>query len=257
MRINPLREKLRRGETVIGTMMREFTSPAVCGLIGNAGFDFVLVDGEHSPYCYETIDALAAAGPANMACLARVADVSYPLIARMLDTGVDGVMVPRVETKESVEEVIAAAKYPPLGRRGWGLRRVHLGDGPCSVADSITHFNEHTVIIIQVESRRALENLEEMMGVPGVDIALVGPMDLSISLGCPGDMQHPELEKALQQVIDICRKKGVAPGGFFPTLESCRKWRDRGMRCLLCSSDGAIFYQGAAELAASLKREAR
>jgi len=256
MRINPVREKLRRGETIFGTMVREFASPEVCEILARAGFDFLLIDGEHAPYCYETIARLAAVvRMTGAACLARVSDAAYTLIARMLDVGVEGVMVPRVETKATVEEVVAAVKYPPLGRRGWGLGRIHLGDLPCSVAESIAHFNENTVVIIQIESQLALENLEGMVGVPGVDVALVGPADLSISLGCPGEFESPRMEKALEHVVEVCDRKGMACGVHFPNLELWKKWRARGMGFVLCSNDGAIFAEAAKGFASRLRSE--
>jgi len=256
MKVNQVKEKLRRGEAVFGTMLRELTSPEVCEILAQAGLDFLILDAEHSVYSYETIQSMAASSKqSGIACFARVADAAYHLIARILDAGVEGVMVPRVETKQTVEEVIAAAKYPPSGRRGWGLRRIHLGGAPASIAESIAHFNENTLVIIQVESRRALDNLEEMLGVPGVDVALVGPADLSISLGCPGQFESPQMEEALQHVIAVCKKKGVASSVHFPSAQLWRKWFARGMRFVLCSNEWAIFSNGAREFTAGLKSE--
>lgn len=256
MRVNLVKEKLRRGESVFGTMIREFSSPEMVEILGQVGLDFVMIDGEHAGYSYETVERLmAVCKRSQMACFARVADATYTLIARMLDAGVEGVMVPRVETKATVEEVVAAAKYPPLGRRGWGLRRIHFGEQPASVADSVAHFNENTLVIIQVESRTALENLDEMLSVPGVDVALVGPADLSISLGCPGAFQCDEMEAALQHVVDTCAKRGVTSAVHFPSVELWQKWHARGMKFVLCSNDGALFSQAAKEFACRLRSE--
>ena len=257
MKINPLRAKLQKGETIYGTMLRDFTtSPEICEFLSRAGFDYVIVDGEHSPCGYETINQLVLASrPAGVAFLARVSDATYTLVARMLDTGVEGIMAPRVEDKKTVEEVVAAAKYPPIGRRGFGLRDFHLGDKPVAIPEAIAHFNENTVVIIQIESQKALDNLDEMLSVPGVDVALVGPTDLSISLGCPGESEHPRMEEALQHVVAVCQRKGVAPGVHFPVFELSKKWHAKGMRFVMCSSDGALFNQAAKELARKLRSE--
>lgn len=256
MKVNQVKEKLGRGETVFGTMLREFAAPEMCDILAKVGLDFVMLDGEHSTYSYETVQQLAAVAQANgIACFARVADAEYNLIARMLDAGVEGVMAPRVEDKATVEEVVAAVKYPPLGRRGWGLRRIHLGDAPVPIAESVAHFNANTLVIIQVESRRALDNLEEMVSVPGVDVALVGPADLSISLGCPGAFQGPEMEVALERVVEVCRRHGVTSAVHFPTVELWKKWHRRGMRFVLCSNDGALFTRAAREFIGQLRKE--
>ena len=256
MRVNNTKAKLGRGESVFGTMVREFTAAEICEPLGGSGLDFLILDCEHSVYSYETVQEMVkVTNRAGADCFARVADAGYDLVARMLDAGAEGVMVPRVETKETVEEVVAAAKYPPEGRRGWGLRRVHLGEGPVPHKESIAHFNENTLVIVQVESQTALDNLEDMLSVPGVDVALVGPADLSISLGCPGEMEHPKMEAALERVVEVCEKKKVAASVHFPRVELWRKWYARGMRFVMCSNDGAIVYKAAEEFATGLKRE--
>jgi 2-dehydro-3-deoxyglucarate aldolase/4-hydroxy-2-oxoheptanedioate aldolase len=254
MKANPVRDKLRRKEAIFGTMIQDLSSPEVAAILGGSGLDFLMVDHEHSPMSYETVMRLAiAVRPTGVGFLARLSDASYTLVARMLDAGAEGVMVPRVEDRSTVEEVVAAAKYPPLGRRGFGLRGLHLGPGPVSIAEGIEHFNEHTVVIVQVETQRALDNLDEMLSVPGVDVAVVGPCDLSISLGCPGEFRHPRMEEALEHVAAVCRKKGVSSGAHFPSVELWTRWYAQGMRFVLCSTASAILRQAAADFARDLR----
>jgi 2-keto-3-deoxy-L-rhamnonate aldolase RhmA len=163
------------------------------------------------------------------------------------------VMVPRVETRETVEAIVDAVKYPPLGHRGYGLRPIHTDRKPVAMPDAIAHMNDNTLIIIQIESAAAVEAIDDIVSVPGVDVALIGPADLSTSLGVPGDFEHPKMVAAIQAMVDGCERHGVAAGAHLPSVEAWKPWVARGMRCLLCSTDERLLQQAGEQTVRDLR----
>lgn len=255
LRLNRAKQALREGRAAIGTMLTQFRSSAAPVLLAKAGMDFVIIDNEHSAFSLETNQDIARnAKPYGLAVIVRVTEPEYHLIARTLDSGADGVMVPRVEKRETVEAIVESVKYPPVGRRGYGLGPIHTEYDPVAVSDAIAHFNENTLIIIQIESVTAVESAEELVSVPGVDVALVGPVDLSISLGIPGQLDDPRMNQACQRVLEVSRKHGVHLGVHLPDLESVAYWRDQGARLLTYSTEEKMLFSAAAEAVARLKR---
>ena len=244
VKLNTVKQSLAGGGHAIGTMIAQFSAPEVGRIIASAGFEFVVIDNEHGAFSLESnLQIIMAARPTGLVSLVRVPDAEYHLIARTLDAGAEGVMVPRVETREAVEQIVAAVKYPPLGQRGYGLRAIHTDRQPVKVGEAAAHMNDNTLIIIQIESRVAGEAIEDLVSVPGVDVALIGPADLSISLGVPGEMEHPAMVEAMQRVVEACNEHGVAAGAHLPTVEAWKPWVERGMRCLLCSTDERLLQE--------------
>jgi 2-keto-3-deoxy-L-rhamnonate aldolase RhmA len=242
---NPVKHSLAAGGHAIGTMIAQFAEPEIGRILAAAGFEFVVIDNEHGAFTLESnLQITIAARPTGLVTVVRVPDAEYHLIARTLDSGAEGVMVPRVETREAVERIVAAVKYPPLGRRGYGLR---------AMPDAIAHVNDNTLIIIQIETLAAVEAIDDLASVPGVDVALIGPADLSISLGVPGQFEHPKMVDAIQRVIDGCKRHGVAAGAHLPTVEAWKPWVKRGMRCLLCSTDENLLESAGAQTVRELR----
>ena len=254
MKPNPVKHALAAGGHAVGTMIAQFSAPEVGRILAGAGFEFVVIDNEHGAFSLESnLQIIMAARPTGLVSLVRVPDAAYHLIARTLDSGAEGVMVPRVESRDTVEQIVAAVKYPPVGRRGYGLRAIHTDRRPVPMPDAIAHVNDNTLIIIQIESVAAIEALDDMLSVPGVDVALIGPADLSVSLGIPGRFDHPDMVSAIQRVIDACARHGVAAGAHLPDVEAWKPWVERGMRCLLCSTDENLLQSAAEQTVADLR----
>ena len=253
MKANKSKQILKDGGTAIGTMVTDFRSPEVAAILASVGFDFFIIDNEHGAYDLETDhEIIRHARKVGIDCYVRVPDAQYHLIARTLDIGAEGVMVPRVEERGTVEEIVAAVKYPPLGRRGYGVRTIITERQPVSMPEAIEFLNANTMAIIQIETARAVENVADLVSVPGVEVALIGPADLSVSLGVPGEFEHPKMVEAIQRVIDACGKAGVAAGAHLGSVEQLRFWHERGMRCLMCSTESAFMHSAARDCASAL-----
>lgn len=207
---NILKEKLAQGKQPLGTFVGT-ASPAVVECLGCAGLDFVILDNEHSPVEAETTAAMVrAAELRNVTPLARVREISRPAILKLLDVGVQGLIVPDVRSAEDVRRVVDYAKYAPVGRRGFcPSRKDGWGTDPqCGVLDTMAHFNQETLVIPQCETAEALSDIETIAAMDGVDGIFIGPFDLSISMGMPGDFENPQFRAALARILSACRAAG-------------------------------------------------
>lgn len=258
MKANCIKHALKGGERVVGTMISEMRNGEVAYILAAAGMDFLMIDTEHSSVGMESIqNMIRFARAAGLVPLARVTDNQYPLIASILDMGAMGIMVPRVNSPDEARYVVQCAKYPPQGRRGFGARGVVTDYERVSVLDVLAWVNEHTLVIVQVETAEALSHLAETTSVPGIDIALIGPNDLSISLGVPGDFEHPRFVKAVERAFEICLKNGISPAVHASDLEAVKRYRDMGMRFLMYASEARMLLDAAIEAVHQLVGEAR
>lgn len=207
---NILKEKLAQGKQPLGTFVGT-ASPAVVECLGCTGLDFVILDNEHSPVEAETTAAMVrAAELRNVTPLARVREISRPAILKLLDVGVQGLIIPDVRGTEDVRRVVDYAKYAPVGRRGFcPSRKDGWGTDPqCGVLDTMAHFNQETLVIPQCETAEALSDIETIAAMDGVDGIFIGPFDLSISMGMPGDFENPQFRAALARILSACRAAG-------------------------------------------------
>lgn len=188
-------------------------SPVIAELMSLCGFDFLTIDVEHSPVDIEKTFLMLQAiksGNSNCKALVRVSGNSYSEIKRYMDAGADGIICPLVNTKKDAQDLVDAVKYYPLGKRGVGYSRSN-GYG-LDILDSIKTDNDKTFVCVQIEHIDAIENLEEILSVEGVDAAIIGPYDLSASMGLAGDLEHPKMEEAIKYNLSVCKKTGVTPG---------------------------------------------
>lgn len=207
---NILKEKLARGEKPLGTFVGT-GSAAVVECLGCAGLDFVILDNEHSPIEAETTARLVcAAERRNITPLARVREISRPAILKLLDVGVQGIIIPDVHSAAEVKRVVDYAKYAPVGQRGfcpsrkdgWGT------DMPAGVLETMAHFNGETLVIPQCETAEALADIENIAAMDGVDGIFIGLFDLSISMGLPGAFEEQRFKAALTRIQQACRQAG-------------------------------------------------
>lgn len=250
---NLVKQALKEGKCQLGTGFGQLRSPEIPKLLAAAGFRWAFLDTEHGGFDLETVqDICRVADLVGLCPLVRVADLQYSLVARALDCGAQGVIFPRVESPELLEIAVKWAKFPPEGVRGYGLTPVQTGYEKASFAEVIRHMNDNTMVVLQIETRRAVEMREELLSVPGIDAVMVGPADLSISLGVPGDFQNPKVVEAMEAIRDTCLRRGIAPGTQTRTVQLASFWKQRGMLFLGCSNETGMLYERALELAAQL-----
>lgn len=254
MAINHVKRALKEGKVQFGTNFGQFRSQDVLRIFAQAGFHWAFVDCEHGGFDLETVQDLCRIAPAyNFSPILRVADLQYSLVARSLDVGAQGIIFPRVESPELLERAVSWCKFPPVGIRGFGLNAFHFNHEPLSMPEMIDHLNEETLVVLQIETKKALDAREELLSVPGIDAVMIGPADLSISLGCPGEFQSPLVVDAMEAIRESCNRRGIAPGTQTRTLKMARFWKERGMRFLGCSSDTGMLYDRARELITALE----
>ncbi len=254
LRPNRVKQALKRGEPVVGTMLSEVRSPGFVWMLANVGFDFVFIDMEHGTYDLSTVsDMIKVARLAGIVPLVRVPDLAYHLASQPLDAGAMGLMLPRVETREQVEQFVSFIKYPPMGARGASAGRAHTDYGGPGPQELVQHMNEHTLVILQIERKRAVDNIDELLSVPGVDVALIGPFDLTISLG-EQNVGAPAVSDAIERVVASARAHQVASGIHTGDPAVVLDWHRRGMTMLTCNSDISIFATGAGQTAKALRQ---
>ncbi len=218
--------------------------PSITEIFAAANVDFVGIDLEHSTIGQEQAQRIIAAAHAGgVACLPRVSSHNGEQIRRLLDSGADGVIVPQVSTMSEVERIVEWCKYPPLGKRSYGVARAQ-GYG-FDFDEYVATWNERSTIIIQIESVKAVEALDGLLGGDSVDGAMIGPYDLSGSLGIPGQLSDPRVTAACERVIDACRRHGKACGTQVvePTEQDVRESLDAGYTFVVLASDVFVLWK--------------
>lgn len=251
---NLTKHALKNGFSVVGTMVCEIRQPVVAQLLANAGFDFFIIDNEHGSFTNESIADLSRAGLyAGITPLVRIPDLTYPHIAQSLDGGAQGIMLPRVYGPEQVHAALDMMKFPPLGKRGNALSRGYTFFKSGSPAEAMAKANEESLLIVQVETREAIENIEQIVSIPGVDVALVGPNDLAIALGVTGQLDLPVLHEAIDTMRLACENHGVAAAIHMNPLDKATYWADRGMRVISTNAETGLLVQAGASVAAAIR----
>jgi len=254
MRINTVKQALKEGKAQFGCNTSMLRSPEVPRILAAAGLHWSYLDSEHGGFDLETLqDLIRAANEAGLCPIVRVADLQYPLVARALDCGAQGVLFPRVESAELLEKAISWTRFPPEGVRGYGLQPTHVGYEAVGMPDIIAHSNANTMVALQIETKTAIERIDELLSVPKIDAVMIGPADLSISLGVAGQFEHPTLVAAIEKIRDACIRHGIAPGIHMRSLKLVQYWRDHGMLFLSCNSEIGFMLEKATETVAALK----
>jgi 2-keto-3-deoxy-L-rhamnonate aldolase RhmA len=244
MLVNKTKQKLRDGKPVFG-VQTQFDDPFITEIIGAAGFDFILIDAQHSPIGEEKIFAMTRGfAPTESDVIVRVVWNETWLINQALDMGADGVIIPLPNTADDVKRAVEAAKFPPMGVRSNGPRKTaHLG----GFGEYQARANEETIVWPQIETKEALDNIDEILRVEGIDGIMVGPSDLAYSLGLqpPDLLGHPKAEEAIQFILDKCNEHGVPWGMFTSPIEMAEKWLRRGGKIVTAGSDFGFVQEGA------------
>lgn len=210
---NVARERLEAGEIAIGFGLRTTRNPEIAKIVKTAGFDWLFIDMEHSTMSVETAQAIANAGlAAGVTPLVCVAGTEQNMAVRLLTGGALGTVTPNVETAADAKAIVEAQLYPPVGRRGVSGALVHFDFQPLPLAEMSRQINAAALTVVILESKRAIENAEEIAAVPGIDVLLVGSGDLSVDLGVSGQAGHEKIRACFETVIAASKKHGKWTG---------------------------------------------
>jgi 2-dehydro-3-deoxyglucarate aldolase len=244
------RQRLKDHETLLSTIV-SLAAPEVAEVLSAVGFDWLFVDAEHNP-----LDALAIQrillGAGSTPCLVRLAQGDEVSIKKALDGGATGIIAPLVNSAEQAAQVVRYAKYAPLGTRGVGVGRAH-GYG-FKFQEYVSQANDETVVVVQAEHIDAVNNMEAIVQVPGLDAVFVGPYDLSASLGRLGDVNHPDVVSAIEHVTEVCKAAHLPLGIFGISSEAVQPYIERGYTLLAVSIDTILLGTAARQLRAQIQR---
>lgn len=247
------RNKLENNDCVYGIFMKT-GDPMFVEAASLGGFDYVILDTEHGPVSIENQQNNIRAAEARGAVpIIRLKDSGENTIGKALDIGAYGIQVPQINSAADAEKIVKFAKFYPYGMRGV-CRFVRAAD--YSAMDRYEYFenSKNILIILQLEGVKAIENLDEILEVEGVDILFIGPYDLSQSLGIPGQVNNPLVVEEMKKIVERASKKNKVIGTFVDTLEDLVMWRDLGVKYLSYSVDIGIFLDGCRELTEKFKK---
>jgi 2-dehydro-3-deoxyglucarate aldolase/4-hydroxy-2-oxoheptanedioate aldolase len=236
------RKRVRRRETLIGPLLT-LGAPEVAEIFALLGFDWVWIDLEHTPLSHERAQQLIQAAAGRTATIVRVPWNDAVHIKRALDLGCDGVIVPQVKTADEARLAVAAAKYPPAGVRSVGIARAQQYG--LTLQDYVLGANDRVAVILQIEHIDALPHMGEILAVPDVDALLVGPYDLSASMGRPGEIGHADVVAAINSIAKACQDRQVAWGAFAPDVTSATARMAQGATLMAVGTDTMHLWRGA------------
>tara|TARA_Y100000590_G_scaffold443470_1_gene572964 strand:+ start:1237 stop:2037 length:801 start_codon:yes stop_codon:yes gene_type:complete len=237
-----LRDRLHAGETVVGPFL-SLPSPDLVEILKIAGMDFCVIDTEHGMYGEETsINLVRAADAKGLHSVIRVPEVNSPLITKALDTGADAVMVPQIGSVLDAEQAVAAARFHPEGTRGVMPHTRNAQYSSHEWPDYYAYSNKKAAVILQIEGAEGLRSLPELVEVQGVDCFFLGVMDLSQSVGVPGQPNHPLVIEKISETVALCKKNSRSVGIYTFTPESAKNWVDMGIQFIGYDTDaGSIL----------------
>lgn len=254
MQPNAVKAKLKASAPTFGTMVFEFASTGIARIAAAAGAEFVIFDMEHTGWGMDTIRTLlAAASGADLVPIVRVPATEYHFLARALDLGARGLMVPMVESAEQAQRIVQSAKYPPAGRRGAAFGVAHDGYRGGDPVNKMRTADAETVLIAQIETERGLENLDAIAAVDGIDVLWIGQNDLTNFLGIPGQADHPRYLEAVRRVLDAVKRNRKAAGFMTTDASQGRALLAQGFRMLAYSGDIWIYQRGLADGLSALR----
>ena len=247
MKTNRFNEVRASGRIPVGHMIWEFGTRGIARILANADLDFVVVDMEHTAIdAAQIADLMAWFRGTDIAPFVRIPEPTYHFIARTMDAGALGVMIPNVESVEGAQAVVDAVKYAPMGKRGVGLGAAHTDYTKPDPQEFFERSNENTTIICQIESVAGVENAEAIAALDGVDCLWVGHFDLTQSMGIPGQFQDQRFLDALAAVVAAAKKHGKAAGIQPGAMPAAEQWIDIGFNVISWSNDLGV-YAGALE----------
>ena len=239
-----LKADLYAGKPKIGTFVK-LANPTVIEALGMAGLDFAVIDTEHAP-CDQMLllDLIRAADSVSLPAIVRVPDGSESQILKVLDIGASGVQIPGLSTVNAVKKAVSYTKYAPQGRWGLSFAQRPASYGICDKKSYMEASNAGLINVVHIENKEMAAQVESLCELDGVDVLFIGPMDISQSLGHPGEPAHSEVAKAVDEVIRVCLAKGTPYGIFVGTPAAAQTYIDKGASYIALASDIAFLMSG-------------
>lgn len=239
------RRRIRNGDTLVSTMLSMVRNPGWLRVLADLPFDFLTIDMEHSPYSdSEVADILAVIRASGTPSVVRIRRPQWHYVTRIFDSGASGVLAPYCETVDEVREVVRAARWRPMKGR-FAERAMETGEFPGDATrEHLQQFNRDHVVMIGIESVPAVENLDAILDVGGIDVVFIGPADLSTSMGIPRDFDHPDFDRMVREIIEKCTARGVQIAANFASLQQSAKWAGEGLNLVIYAADFRVLHEG-------------
>lgn len=239
-----LKQRIAGGETLAGTMVFEFFVPGMAQIAKVAGADFVLYDMEHSGVDIDAIKAqCAACAGSGIVPLVRVPTNQYQFVARVLDAGAHGIMVPMVADAQQAADIVSWTRYPPEGRRGAAFGVAHDGYRPGTPRDKIAESAARTIVIAMIETPEGVRNADAIAAVPGIDVLWLGHFDLTNFMSIPGEFEHPSYLASVDAIVVAARHHGKVAAVLATDETWARKYHSLGFRMFACGLDIHLYQQ--------------
>lgn len=252
---NVAKERLVAGELAIGIGLRQSRTVDIAKAMKTAGFDWLFLDQEHSMMGLDDAAAIScAAQDAGITPIVRVPGFEHYHAAKALDGGAQGIVVPHVDTPDVAAEMVKNCRYPPIGKRSVTGSLPQLDFASVPLDEGSAAVNDATLLVLMIETGEAVANAEQIAATPGVDVLLVGANDLSMELGIPGELDHPDMVQALEKIVAGCRKAGIYPGlGGIYRQDMIERYVDMGFRMILAGSDLSLMLNAGKASAAAIR----
>ncbi|RAI45246.1 HpcH/HpaI aldolase family protein [Rhodoplanes roseus] len=244
---NKVKALQREGKPAFGTWITLCPHPRVVKILATSGFDFVIIEMEHTDFNMETVGLLSMyARECGITPIVRPPGTLKPHdLTRPLDAGAQGLLLPSIETPEQFMEIVKGTRYYPIGNRPMNLRGPHTDYFAGDPKQMLAHLNSETMLVVMVESQKAIANLDAILKTGAVDCVMIGPDDLSQDLGIPAEMQNPILHQAYETIFSICRANGVPYGLSAQTPEMAEGWVEKGCTWIPYQNDAAMVLNAA------------
>ncbi len=246
---NKTKQKLSEGKAVVGTIVG-LDNILTTGIMGRSGFDFMLIDTQHAAIESEGLRRIIAGLATEVEIIVRVRWNDTPLINHALDMGADGVIIPLTNTAQDVERAVAAAKYPPIGIRSWGPRVTERYGGNEKYSAVA---NDETMVLPQIETAKAVDNIDEILKVKGIDGIMIGPADLGLSVGYLPHEGRAQVDEMIGHILAKCKEHGVPWGMFTSTFDRAEQWLTKGGQIATVGSDISFLTDGLAQAVGEVK----
>lgn len=249
-----LKQALKDGKQVLGTMVTTFTSPDIARILQASGFDYFIIDCEHGAFTTrEVANIIAVARGIDMPVLVRIPEMRREHALKFMEMGANGLLLPNTENAQQAQMLVDCTKYAPLGHRGVSLSRPHTEFKKVDGHEYMAQSNAQTILMCQIESRLGVDNIDEILAVDGIDVGFIGPNDMTQDYGILNQFDHEEIVAAFEKIMATATKYGKYSGVHFGPIAPLTKWVKRGMQMNMFSSDNGLLAEAAANGIAQLK----